>query len=101
MSLSGTRMLRPGTGRRDVLLASTLKLVAMPILAWLLGWFAFGLSGEHLFAVVVLAALPTAQNVFNYAQRYSRGEIIARDTGLITTVASIPVLILVAALLKP
>jgi len=101
MSLSGARMLRPGTGRRDVLLAATLKLAVMPVLAWLLGRFVFGLEGEHLFAVVVLAALPTAQNVFNYAQRYERGEVIARDAGLITTVGSIPVLILVAALLKP
>lgn len=101
MSLSGTRMLRPGSGRTDVLLATALKLGAMPVLAWLLGRFVFGLSGEHLFAVVVLAALPTAQNVFNYAQRYERGEIIARDTGLLTTIGSIPVLILVAALLRP
>jgi len=48
---------------------------------------------------VALAALPAAQNVFNYAQRYSRGEIIARDTVLITTIGSIPVLVLVAAVL--
>jgi malonate transporter len=44
-------------------------------------------------------ARPAAQNVFNYASRYSRGEIIARDTVLITTIGSIPVLVVVAALL--
>jgi malonate transporter len=49
----------------------------------------------------VLAALPSAQNVFNYAQRYDRGEILARDTVLITTVLSVPVLLVVAALLAP
>jgi predicted permease len=47
----------------------------------------------------VLAGLPTAQNVFNYVQRYERGETIARDTGLITTIGAVPVLVTVAALL--
>ncbi|MHB1171034.1 MAG: AEC family transporter [Lacisediminihabitans sp.] len=99
MSLHGQKILRPGSGRRDVLLASAIKLVVMPVIAWLLGRFVFGLEGQHLFAVVVLAALPTAQNVFNYAQRYERGEIIARDAVLITTVGAVPVLVLIAALL--
>jgi malonate transporter len=49
---------------------------------------------------VVLAGLPTAQNVFVYAQRYERGVTLARDTVLITTVGSVPVLVLVALLLK-
>ncbi len=99
MSLHGRRPLRPGTGRRDVLLASSLKLLAMPVAAWMLGALVFGLSGHDLFVVVVLAALPTAQNVFNYAQRFERGETVARDTILVTTVASMPVLFVVAALL--
>jgi len=59
----------------------------------------FGLDGHPLFVVVALAALPAAQNVFNYASRYGRGEIIARDAVLITTIGSIPVLLVVAALL--
>ena len=33
---------------------------------------------------MVLASLPTAQNVFNYAQRYDVGETIARDTIFLT-----------------
>lgn len=99
MSLSGSRLLQPGTGRRDVLLASGLKLVVMPVVAWLLGRFAFGLDGMELFAVVTLAALPTAQNIFNYAQLYGRGVIVARDTILITTVGSAGVLVAVSALL--
>jgi predicted permease len=61
----------------------------------------FGLEGHDLFGVVVLAALPTAQNVFNYAQRYERGVIIARDTVLLTTVLCVPVLFVVALLLAP
>ena len=101
MSLSASRLLAPGSGRRDIVLASALKLVFMPLVAWALGRFVFGLEGHDLFGIVVLAALPSAQNVFNYAQRYDRGVIIARDTVLLTTVLCIPVLFLVALLLAP
>jgi predicted permease len=99
MSLSGSRVLAPGTDRRDVLLASSLKLAAMPVVAWLLGQFVWQLHGHRLFVVVVLASLPTAQNVFNYAQRYGVATVLARDTVLITTALSIVVLVIVAALL--
>ena len=99
MSLHGSRVLAPGTDRRDVLLASSLKLAAMPVIAWLLGQFVWHLHGHRLFVVVVLAALPTAQNVFNYAQRYGVATVLARDTVLITTALSIVVLVIVAALL--
>lgn len=99
MSLHGSRVLAPGTDRRDVLLASSLKLAAMPVAAWLLGQFVWHLHGHRLFVVVVLAALPTAQNVFNYAQRYGVATVLARDVVLITTALSIVVLVIVAALL--
>jgi malonate transporter and related proteins len=99
MSLHGSRVLAAGTDRRDVLLASALKLAAMPVVAWLLGQFVWHLHGHRLFVVVVLAALPTAQNVFNYAQRYGVARVLARDTVLITTALSIVVLVIVAALL--
>ena len=99
MSLYGQRALAPGAERSDVIVASAIKLAVMPVLAWLFGHFVFGLADEALFAVVVMASLPTAQNVFNYAQRYDRGEIVARDAVLITTIGSVPVLIVVALLL--
>ena len=101
MSLSASRLLAPGSGRRDIILATALKLVLMPLVAWAVGRFAFGLEGHDLFGIVVLAALPTAQNVFNFASRYERGVVIARDTVLITTIASVPVLVIAAALLAP
>jgi malonate transporter len=100
MSIHGQRILQPGGNRRDVIVASAFKLLLMPTVAWALGHFVFGLSGTALFGVVLLAALPTAQNVFNYAQRYDRGVALARDTVLITTVGAIPILVLAAALLK-
>lgn len=99
MSLAGDRVLKPGPYRRDVLLASALKLVVMPALAWVIARFGFGLEGHALFAAVVLGALPAAQNVYNYAQRYERGREIARDAVLITTLGSIAALLLIAWLL--
>lgn len=101
ISLHGQRPLAANSSRRDVLLATSLKLVAMPLVAWLVGRFIFALEGLDLFAVVMLAALPAAQNVFNYAQRYERGVVMARDIVLITTLLSVPALLLVAALLAP
>jgi predicted permease len=100
MSVAGQRPLAAGTGRRDVLLAVFLKIVLMPVVAWALGRFVFGLAGHDLLVVTVLGALPTAQNVFAFASRYQRGESIARDAGLIATAGSIPVLLLVTALLS-
>lgn len=99
MSLHGRRLLDAPGSRRDVVLAVSLKLVAMPLLAWAVGRFVFGLDGHALFVAVVLAALPTGQNVFNYAQRYRRGEVLARDAVLLSTLLSLPVIVLVAALL--
>lgn len=99
LSLHGSRIFEPGTGLRDVVTAATLKLVAMPAIAWALGAFVFGLEGRELYAVTVLAALPTAQNVFNFAQRYDTAEIVARDAVFLTTVGSVPVLFGISLLL--
>lgn len=70
----------------------------MPALALLVGTV-LGLHGHDLFVVVTLAALPTAQNVFNYAQRYDAAEVLARDTIAVTTLGALPVLMVVAATL--
>ena len=47
----------------------------------------------------MLAALPTAQNVFNYSQRYGVGEPLSRDTVFVTTLGCLPVLLVAVALL--
>ncbi|AOD22074.1 MULTISPECIES: AEC family transporter [Rhodococcus] len=100
LSLQGVRVLEKGTSpRRDIALASVLKILAQPVLAYLMGRFVFGLDGHALFAVVVVAALPTAQNVFVYASAYGRGTVLARDAALVTTIASIPAIGVTAALL--
>lgn len=100
ISLHGQKVLGSGSGRRrDVLLATSLKLVAMPIIAWAVAEFVFSLSPGDVLVVVVLAALPTAQNVFNYSQRYGIGEPISRDTVFLTTLGCLPVLVIVTLLL--
>ena len=100
MSLTGVQIFKKGESpRRDILLASVLKMAAMPLAVYAIARWGFGQTGHDLFAQVVIAALPTAQNVFVYATRYRRGQILARDTGLITTIASIPVIAAIALLL--
>ena len=99
ISLHGQRILGPSGRRRDILLASVLKLAAMPLVAWVVAAFVFHLSPHDVLIVTVLAALPTAQNVFNYAQRFDVGETIARDTVFLTTVGCVPVLLLIVTLL--
>jgi predicted permease len=101
VSLVGQRPLQPGTGRGAIVVASAIKIAIMPLVAYLFGRFVFGLDPEHLFGVVALAALPTAQNIYNYAARYDRAVVMARDTVLITTIGAVPVLVVVAALLAP
>ncbi len=99
ISLHGQRVLGPSGRRRDVMLATMLKLVAMPVLAWVIAEFVFGLDAHDVLIVVVLAALPTAQNVFNYSQRYDVGETISRDTVFLTTIGCVPVLVGITLLL--
>lgn len=99
ISLHGQRVLGASGRRRDIVLASMLKLVAMPVVAWAVAEFVFGLAAQDVLIVVVLAALPTAQNVFNYSQRFGIGETISRDTVFLTTVGCVPVLLLATILL--
>jgi len=99
LSLAGERVLEPGSGRRDVVLATALKLFAMPAVAYLVGRFWFGLDPHALYVVTTLGALPSAQNVFLYAQRYGVAETVARDTVFLTTVGALPVLFGIALLL--
>lgn len=99
ISLHGQRVLGTPGRRRDILLASTLKLFVMPVIAWAVATFMFSLTAHEVLIVTVLAALPTAQNVFNYAQRFDVGETIARDTVFVTTVGCVPILLAITLLL--
>jgi predicted permease len=98
MALRGARPLRAAEDRLQIVAASFGKAVFMPLAAWTVALL-LGLHGHELFAAVALGALPTAQNVFNFASRYQRGEALARDTVLVTTIAAIPALLIIAWLL--
>ena len=115
-SLRGRRPLAHGSPRRAVLVATGLKVAVMPAVAYLLAR-ALHLNDQLLFAVVITAALPTAQNVNNYASRYTevsklahpsepgaddvgRVQVLTRDVVLLTTIASVPVILALTALLR-
>lgn len=95
-SLHSARPLSDATQRHAALTATALKTVGMPLVALAIGLL-FGLKGDQLYAAVIMAALPTAQNVYNYAATYQRGEVIARDTILLTTFLALPAMLLIAA----
>jgi malonate transporter and related proteins len=92
---------RPGAGEPPIQIATlvSIKLVVQPIAAYLIGAYAVGLTGHDLLAVTVIAALPTAQNVFTFAMRYDRGVILARDMIFVATLLSVPVILIITWLL--
>ena len=92
---------RPIAGGSVVELAvvCTLKLLVQPVLAYAVARWLFGLDGRALLAATVVAALPTAQNIFVYASRYNRSTTLARDSIFVTTALSVPVLLTITALL--
>lgn len=90
---------RPATGKsaEHVWTIVVLKTLVMPAVALGVA-MALGMRGQPLFAVVVTAALPTAQNIFTYAIRYRREVHLARDAVFISTFVSVPVILGIAAL---
>jgi len=101
LSLASQRVWDAKDLRSDIAVATVLKLALMPFVAWAAGVFIFGLSGHPLYTVVLLATLPSAQNVFVYAQRYGVAVPLGRDAVVITTVLSLPMMMLVSVLLAP
>jgi len=85
--------------RVDLWLAVVFKVFLMPALAYVLARWAFGLTPEQTAVATVLAALPAAQNLNTYAAVFERGEKLARDATLITTLASVPAIAGIAYLL--
>ena len=98
MSLHGTKPLQDKSNIPAVFTVAALKNIVMPIIAFLLSYFVMGFRGATLYACVVLAALPTGQNVYNYAARYNVGLSFARDGILFSTLTS-PIFIAIIAVL--
>ncbi|MCQ4615867.1 AEC family transporter [Corynebacterium sp. CCUG 18816] len=92
-SLTGEKVLQ--SQRLATTTATILKLIGMPAVAWGVASL-LGLTGSDMYAALILCALPTAQNVYNYAATYRSGEVICRDTVFLTTFLSLPAMLLIA-----
>ncbi|GAA4947270.1 AEC family transporter [Streptomonospora halophila] len=99
ISLHGSPLPGRGPQRGPLALAVVLKCLVQPAAAWAMGTFWFGLEGVELFTVVVIAALPTAQNTYTYAVRYDTATQMTREIVLLTTFLTLPVLVSIAFLL--
>jgi malonate transporter and related proteins len=99
LALRGSRPFAGGPDAGQRYLAVVLKVAVQPAVAWAIGRFLFHLDGHALLAAVVLSALPSAQNLFVYATRYDRGTGLARDAIVLSTLAAVPALVIIAALL--
>ncbi len=66
---------------------SLLKLVVMPALVLVTAHWAFGLTGQALAVVVLMAAMPVGSNALIFAQRYRTGEAEATAAIVVSTLA--------------
>jgi predicted permease len=91
---------RPGEGTSvgEIGTITLLKLVLQPLTAYVVARYLLDLGDTALLAVTVLSALPTAQNIFVHATRYGRAEVLARDSVFVTTVLSVPAVVVIVAL---
>ncbi|WP_417218240.1 AEC family transporter [Arthrobacter sp.] len=99
MGLHGQKPLTDRAVRPDVVLSLAVKLVFMPAVAWVIGHLVFGVTGTALFGVVVMAALPTAQNVYLFASQFRMPVTAARDVIFLSSMLSLPVIGVIALLL--
>lgn len=92
----------PGRGEPPVQVATlvVLKLVVMPAVAWVLAALVWRLDPATVAAVVLMAGLPSAQNVFVIATRYRVAVLLARDVVFVSTVLSFATVVLLALLLR-
>jgi malonate transporter and related proteins len=99
MSLHRTDQLPVRWARPELIMAVLFKIVGQPLVAFLIARYALGLDGYLLFAVTLIAGLPTAQNTFVYATEYGRPTELIRDAILVSSVLSVGSLSLIVLLL--
>lgn len=92
----------PGRGphARELALVTPIKVLVHPAIAFVLGAWVFHLRLPDLLAVTVIAALPTAQNIYLIASRYHVRTLLARDAIFVSTLASIPVIVAASTWLR-
>jgi malonate transporter and related proteins len=99
MSLHDASGARAVTRSGDLVLATVLKVAVHPLVAYAVGRGVLGMEGEQLMALTILAALPTAQNIYVYALRYRQSLELARGAIFLSTVLSVGGVLVVVALL--
>lgn len=87
---------RPPTS--DLVLALAGKAVLMPLVAYSLARWCSHADAHQIMIATVLAALPAGQNVNTYAVVYQRGQGLARDATLMSTLLSVPIITVIVAL---
>ena len=100
VSLFGQRVFHRHGDRPVSITAIILKSAFMPAVAYVLAEFVLRLSAHQVFAAVILACLPTAQNIFTYASVYKTEVYAVRDVVFFTTMLSLPIMFILAALLS-
>lgn len=98
-SFVGQPLFARGADLPMILGASLIKGIVAPVIAWCLAGPIMGLSGDLVFAATVLAALPAAQNLYNWAAIYGTSERTIRNIVFITTFGSLPVILVIALLI--
>ncbi|MFE2283581.1 AEC family transporter [Streptomyces sp. NPDC059443] len=77
-----------GTTREELALIG-FKCLAFPLLAWAVCGVLFGVRGEWLTYLVMIAAMPTPQNLFIFAQRYEVGVDLSASVVIKSSVVSL------------
>ncbi len=72
---------------RGALMLSALKLLLMPALVLVVARWGFGLEGQPLAVIVVMASLPAGSNALIFAQRYDSLQAEVTATIVLSTVA--------------
>ncbi|MFD3696179.1 AEC family transporter [Streptomyces sp. NPDC058646] len=77
-----------GTSREEMALIAC-KCLAFPLLTWVVCGAVFGVRGEWLAHLVLIAAMPTPQNLFIFAQRYDVGVDLSASVVIKTSLVSL------------
>ncbi|MFH7599656.1 AEC family transporter [Streptomyces racemochromogenes] len=88
LHLGGTGLDVRGTTREEAALIA-FKCLAFPLLAWAVCAGLFGIRGQWLAYLVVIAAMPTPQNLFIFAQRYDIGVDLSASVVIKSSVVSL------------
>ena len=89
LSLEMTQVGRNKSQQFEISLIILLKCFLHPLVAFFIGYYLLDLSGFLLKALILMAAMPSAKNMFVFAKRYEVGVGRANLIVLLTTIVSI------------